>query len=144
MSQNNFQIKEEWTLLHGEHNNKPMIVRFNTGCKVIMGSKNYSYRMGIAISFIKAQKDGLPNKEEKENLDLIENDIFEIFQEDNFSIVSVIITTNNMMEFMIYISDESSAEGRINMIGSKYPEYKFQCYINKDRDWDGYKGFLNE
>ncbi len=142
MTQNKFKMKEEWTVLHGEHNHTPIIIRLNTGCKEIMGSENYSFRMGIALPFLKPQTDGFPSKEEKINLDLIENEIFEIFQENDFSIISAIITTNNMIEFMIYISDEKSAEGRINMIGSKHPSYKFQCYIVEDKDWNGYKDFL--
>lgn len=134
---------KKWAVLRGTHNDNIMIVRLNTGCKEIMGSKKYSYRMGIAIPFLKSQKDGLPSKKEKNNLDLIEDTIFETFQKDNFSVIAVIITTGNMMEFMIYVSDEKLAIKKVNEIGAKHPNYKFQCYVDKDKKWSGYREFLD-
>jgi len=79
---------------------------------------------------------------ENENLILwqIEEEIFNILQEEVRGFVSLIITTKGMREFVIY-SKENKYEDIIEKLKSTFLKYDFQSYIEEDPDWLGYRYF---
>ena len=135
------KIIDQWSVLQGENNGNPTIIRLNTGVKKIVGHPSYSYRIGIAIPLKNPQENGLPSPEENLDFYKIEDEIFNLFQNNNEAFVCVIITTNGMKEFVIYSTTDQDIETKIDSLKSKFSEYDFQNYVQKDKNWDTYKEF---
>lgn len=135
------KITEQWSVLQGENNDNPMFIRLNTGVKKIVGHPSYPYRIGIAIPLKNPQEDGFPRSEENLDFNQIEDEIFNLFQNNNEAFVCAIITTSGMKEFMIYSTTDQNIEIKIYLLKSKFSEYDFQYYVQKDINWDMYKEF---
>lgn len=136
------KIQEEWSVNEGDNNGKPIFVRVNNWCSTIISKRVFVYRLGIAIKFKEKQMNGLLHRDEVGIFNLIEDDIFEIFQNKNFGVVSLIVTTNNMREFVLYLTSNNKVEEKILVLKKKYKEYEFQFYLEEDANWKLYNEFL--
>lgn len=91
-----------WSVLQGNHNGKPILIRLRTIAKELVGDKRYPYRVRIAMPFNHQDKKGMPTSEENQHLDSIEDEIGRLFEDNNEAYICIIITTGGMREFVIY------------------------------------------
>lgn len=134
-------IPENWSVLRGENNGNPMLIRKNAGLEQIAGNKNYSVSCGIAFKLLFPDENGLPNIENEPELNDLEDDIFEIYETDLNSIVATIITTSGFREFVLYTKNSEEFNVRLQKLQSKYPKYELTSYNRKDENWGTYKSF---
>jgi hypothetical protein len=71
------QILDNWSILTGEYNSKPIVVRKNTGLKNIAGKGYFDLRSGIAFNVLKPEDNGLPSPKENEELNKLEDSLFQ-------------------------------------------------------------------
>ena len=95
-------VKGMWSVLQGNHNGKPILIRLRTIAKELVGDKRYPYRVRIAMPFNHQDKKGMPTSEENQHLDSIEDEIGRLFEDNNEAYICIIITTGGMREFVIY------------------------------------------
>jgi hypothetical protein len=134
-------ISESWTVLNGQKNGKPMLIRKNVGCDQIAGNKNYSTKCGIAFMLLFPREDGLPNIENEPELNSLEDDIFDFFETDLNSIIPLIITTSGFREFVLYTKDINEFELRFKKLKDKYKQYELTNYNKFDDKWNTYHSF---
>lgn len=134
-------IPESWSVLSGENNGNPMIIRKNTGLDTIAGNANYSMSCGIAFKLLFPDDNGLPNIGNEPELDDLEDDIFETYESDLNSIVATIITTSGFREFVLYTKNVEEFNLRLERLKNKYPKYVLSSYSRKDENWETYKSF---
>ena len=134
-------IPENWSILKSENDGKPMLIRKNVGCEKIAGNKNYSTGCGIAFQLKFPDENGLPNTEKEPELNNLEDDIFEIFENDLNSIVPIVITTSGFREYVIYTKDLSEFQNRLSKLKEKYKQYELTTYNKNDENWKTYKSF---
>ena len=134
-------IPESWSVLSGENDGNPMLIRKNTGLTKIAGNKNYSMSCGIAFKLLFPDENGLPNIGNEPELNDLEDDIFEIYETDLNSIVATIITTSGFREFVLYSKNVEEFNLRLEKLKTKYPKYELTSYNRKDENWETYKSF---
>jgi len=134
-------IPKRWSILKGENEGNLMLIRKNVGLDKIAGKENYSTNCGIAFKFLFPDENGLPDIENEPELDDLEDDIFEIYETDLNSIVSIIITTSGFREFVLYTKDVEEFYVRLNKLKEKYHQYEFTSYKQSDENWGTYKSF---
>lgn len=134
-------IPESWSILQGENNGKPMLIRKNVGCEKIAGNKKYSTGCGIAFQLKFPDENGLPNTEKEPELNTLEDDIFEIFESDLNSIVPMVITTSGFREYVIYTKNLTEFQNRLSKLKEKYKQYELTSYNKEDGNWETYKSF---
>ena len=134
-------ITESWSVLTGQNNGKPMLIRKNTGCDNFIGNKNYSTSCGIAFKFLHPDTNELPDVAKEPELNNLEDDLFNIFQTDLNSIVAIVITTSGFREYVLYTTDKKEFEVRLLKLQEKYKQYELTSYDKPDKDWTTYKSF---
>lgn len=134
-----WNITDQWLILDGENAGYPMIIRLNTGVKEIVGHPLFPYRIGIAIPLKHPQENGLPIHEEQQYFYQIEEEIYNLFQNNDEAFVCILITTSNFKEYVMYSKTNQKIKQKIHALKSKFPEYDFQHYVQKDKNWDMYK-----
>lgn len=142
-STKNGGIANKWSIYQGENNGNPMFVRKNNGCDTFAGNKNYSIRCGIALKFLFPTSNGLPQVDKEPDLEKLEEDIFEIFQSDLNSLVTIVITTSGFREYVLYTNDVKKFEKRLKTLKAKYSQYTIQSYSEKDKEWSIFKSYGN-
>ena len=130
-------IKDEWLTAEGRHEGQRLIVRLNTGVGSLVAHKKYPFRIGIAIPFNSPQENGLPNKDELQRFERIEDTIFNRFQVDETAVLCAILTTNGMREFILY-SQIDDISTMLEDVSSHFSEYNFQRNVEQDADWQEY------
>lgn len=132
-------IEEQWSLTHGKHNGKPIIVRFNEGARQASEKKGpCSYRLGIAIPLLHPEENGLPIKEEGEILLGIEDELLQFLDSQSIGILCAIITTAGMREFLLYLNKPEDGEKIVKYLENIFTNYRFQYYTSKDNEWSAY------
>jgi len=134
-------IPESWTILKGENDGKPMLIRKNVGLDKIAGNRNYSISCGIAFELLFPDENGLPIIENEPELNNLEDEIFQIYESDLNSIVALIITTSGFREFVLYTKDAKEFMTRLKELKSKYNQYELTNYTQKDKNWSTYNSF---
>ncbi len=134
-------IPESWSILSGENNGNPMLIRKNVGLEKIAGNINYTMSCGIAFKLLFPDENGLPNSTNEPELNNLEDDIFEIYETDLNAIVSTIITTSGFREFLLYSKNVEEFNLRLEKLKIKYPQYELTSYNRKDENWETYKSF---
>jgi hypothetical protein len=110
-------------------------------CEEVQGNSNWSIRAGIAFSFIVTSDNGFPVPSETERLNQLEDDIFNIFQKNNNSIITIVVTTSGFREYMMYTNNKSIFNQDFQLMLEKYPEYHLTTYFEEDKEWLAFKSF---
>ena len=61
-------IADEWQVFHGKHEGNPLIARFRTSAKVLIGHPSYIHQAGIAVPLNDPDQNGLPSVDESKQL----------------------------------------------------------------------------
>ncbi len=126
-----------WGIYKGNMDGKSYSMRVNDVDYKDM-SKNYFYKVGIAVPFNWTTETGMPSRVELESLNGIEDYLFKVIRSDKDIMVAV-VTGNNVEEFIFYTSDpESFAELYKKKIQSYITDHKSQFYYKEDKNWDTY------
>jgi len=132
---------KNWKILQGEMSGKPIFVRIDAGWDTVSQAK-YSYRMGIAIPLKKPKSSGLPTNEEMNALNSIEDLIDQELTRKDITVLTIIITTNSMREFVLYTNDPNGAQNKFSAIKNKVKTHELQMITEKDPGWEVYKSYL--
>ncbi|MBF0502246.1 MAG: DUF695 domain-containing protein [Candidatus Riflebacteria bacterium] len=131
-------IDGPWSIVQGQHNDKIMIVRLNTGYKEFGGIHGYEYQVGIAVPLHSPEPTGLPSPEEDSQLGEIEDAIGASLEQQAESLFVAIITTSGMREFVFYTRDPEQVKQRFRQLQSVITSHEIQLMIRSDKDWEVY------
>lgn len=137
----NFPTEPIWSLLQGQHEGKPMFVRRNETVKKFWKTSGFSSRFGVATPFIHTNPEGFPTQEESDLLWEVEEDICNMFEKEQTSILVLVITLTDAREYVLYTCDPKACENTLITIRNKYPSREFQYYCVEDKNWELYKQF---
>jgi len=137
------EIKENWSVLTSEHNSKQMIIRRNNGISIIAGKGYLNLRSGISYKFLIQTDDGIHSNEEDSKIYEIEDKIYEYFDNNKNSVVSLIITTNGFKEYAIYHNKENNFNEYLNNLRNQFIDYNLTSYTKEDKNWELYTQFVD-
>ena len=137
-----FPKESTWSLLSGEDNGQPLVVRRNDSASDLLGSSTYRTRVGIAMPFLRPTEHGMPDKEESEELYRIEDAICERMAADELALLVLTITGGNVKELVFYTRDPKKAQQAIDAVRSQVTSHLVQNYVEDDPEWDVYREFF--
>ncbi|MBI5203319.1 MAG: DUF695 domain-containing protein [Nitrospirae bacterium] len=132
-----------WNVLQGDMNGKPIFIRVDTQWKESSRKTQYPYRIGIAIPLNNPNNDGLPSNDEMNILNSIEDLIDKELIQEGKTILTLIITTNSMREFVLYTNIPKVIQSKYNVLKNKVKTHEVQMIIENDPKWEVYKSFLH-
>lgn len=133
----------QWSILQGEHDGNPIIVRLNTSLAAFRGHPKLGHQIGIAVPFKEPNADGLLSQDEYPALNAIEDLVLELFETPNKSVLAAVITTGGMREFVVYTSLPESTASLHEAIQARVDTgHEVQVIMQPDPDWNVYSSFL--
>ncbi len=137
-----YPSESKWNVSTGSHDGRAMIVRRNQSATDLIGHVDYAHRVGFAMPLLTPNEDGLPTGEESSVLNEIEDALADSIETGQDGLLTVIVTTSGMREFVFYTRKPGDIESVATAIRQAFPSYDIQFYIASDKNWDGYKQFL--
>jgi hypothetical protein len=128
-----------WSVARATYDNSPVIVRFNSSAKQWIGHKALAIRLGFAIPLNAPNDGGLPNPEENQQLNDVEDAILREVDVNAKGIYAFVVTTGTMKEFVFYITENVDIAAIHKAIQHAVSTHEVQCMAVKDPGWDAYK-----
>jgi hypothetical protein len=127
-----------WSVLQGEYDERPMLVRLNSGARAVARSADLAHRIGVAVPLLSPDDDGLPTASENAALVGIEDALCESLCAGAEVVLTVIITTSGMREFVFYCSMPANVPPAIASVRERFPTYEIQLVEESDPEWKVY------
>ena len=134
-------VEDKWSVSEGTHEGRPTIVRLNVSARGYVGHKDLPVRLGIAIPLTVPDGRGFPGIEESEELNLLEDALFEAFKSTQSGKVVLIISAAGMREFVSYVRSPNEAEKAVAHVRSTSRKHEVQHYTAEDPRWELFRGF---
>ena len=136
-----YPLGSKWSVLQGEHEHRPILIRRNDSAKQLQGHPQYIYRVGVAVPFLAPDQHGFPSNDESELLSYIEDALSEKLEHNKASLQVLAITTNGMREFVFYSCNPGIVDDSVRNVRSRFPSHDLQSYIVEDKNWELYGQF---
>lgn len=133
-------VTDNWFLVEGKYQNRPVFVRLNGGVREMVAHPSYGSRLGISIPFTAAQ-DGLPTSEENSVLSTVEELFVRELETDAESVFVAAVTTNSHRQLVFYSRDAESAKQRAKKILDHLRSYTADLQVHPDSSWSFYRSF---
>jgi len=125
-----------WLVAQGTNEGKPMVARINTSVDEFRGHPELTYQVGIAIPLKLADENGMPGTAEAEELNQIEDLVFEILEVQSRSVLVAVITTGGMREFVLYAVDPEEVKANHGRLCKAVTTgHEVQLMIQSDPKW---------
>jgi hypothetical protein len=132
-----------WSVLQGEYDERPMLVRLNSGARAVARSADLAHRIGVAVPLLSPDDDGLPTASENAALVGIEDALCVSLRAGAEVVLTVIITTSGMREFVFYCSMPANVPSAIASVRERFPTYEIRFVEESDPEWEVYDRFAS-
>lgn len=130
-----------WSISHGDFDDRPIIVRTNTGAARLAGDSRFPHRVGVGLPLRKPDERGFPPPEEMAALDAMEDKLVLALTAEGTALLVLVITTAGMREFVFYTSAPASVDSQLKRFQQKVETHELQHVVNEDSNWSVYKMF---
>jgi hypothetical protein len=113
----------------------------NKGAEAIAGRDILNYRSGIAFKTLEATGAGLPTSEENKRLLGLEEMLFKLFDNQDNSVIVLVITADNSKEYVIYHNMKFNFKQNIQSAKDIYKGYVLTTYTEEDNKWQVYSEY---
>lgn len=131
----------QWAVCTGEYEGRPMLVRRNGAGEQGIGHPSLPYQIGVAVPFLCPREDGMPPRDEDEQLHAIEDALSDSLKANNLCVFVLVITTKGMREFVFYTGDPDAVRGKVEAIQQRVQSHEVQLMIQHDPHWNVFRQF---
>ena len=136
--------ESQWSLLTAQDGDQPLVIRRNDSASELIGSPHYRTRVGVASPFTRPTENGMPEREESDQLYEIEDTLRTRLESDELALLVVTITGGNVKELVFYARDPEKAQLAIDAVRSEVTSHELQNYLEDDPDWVVYREFCEQ
>jgi hypothetical protein len=133
--------KDTWSVAKGTNNGCPMFLRVNDSLKPLASKPPFDHRFGVAVPLRAPDEQGLPTKEESEELNRIEDTLTATFTRTGKTVFAVAITTSGFREFVFYTSVAREIMPTMERLKNEITSHTVQFYVKPDPTWGLYLSF---
>jgi hypothetical protein len=136
--------ESQWSLLTVLDGDTPLVVRRNDSASELVGSPEYRTRVGVALPFKRPTENGMPERDESQQLYDVEDILCQRLQSDESALLVLTITGGNVKELVFYARDRGKAQLAIDAVRSEVTSHEVQNYLEDDSDWSVYREFCEQ
>lgn len=130
-----------WGVAQAGYDDSPLLIRFNETAKDWQGHPELPIKLGFAIPLNSPNEGGLPDPEENEQLNEIEDLITGEVGSRATGIHALVLTTGEMKEFVFYISPGADIKTMHETLMQVVSTHEVQCMAVNEPKWDTYQQF---
>lgn len=131
----------KWSICETDYGGKPLFVRRNVTAEEWIGHAELPVKLGFAVPLELSNEYGLPNPEESEVLNAVEDLIIHYLNSQTRGIHALVLTTGRMKEFVFYIPHNVDIQAIHENIKQSVPEHDVQCMAVNEPDWESFQLF---
>ena len=131
----------KWSVYETDHDGMPLFIRCNITAEEWMGHAELPIKLGFAVPFQSLNKQGVPDANENEALNAVENLIFHYLNTQTKGVHALVLTTGRMKEFVFYIPRNVDVQAIHKNIRQAAPEHDIQCMAVHEPDWKSFQLF---
>jgi hypothetical protein len=128
---------DEWTVLKGTYEGRPMLVRINTAVRPLIDGGEHGIRIGVAVPLREPDANGLPGVGEQEALGAFEDRMVELVADR--AVLVAVITTGGMREFVLQTGSGAWIPQLHDDLQAALPTHDVQAMAEHDPDWTVYR-----
>jgi hypothetical protein len=132
---------ENWDVRQGEYEGRPVIARINRMAAKYVGHPELPVRLGVTVAFHSPNEHGFCNKEEGEQVGVIEDQLIEALAAEKIGYLVLVITTNGNREFVFYVRDGGKALAAASQVAAKSASHRIQSGTLDDPEWSYFARF---
>lgn len=133
--------KIPWALAKGDKDGYSLMMRYRQFTDDFP-KQDYPVRVNVVCDFHDRTNSGLPTQTEYTRLDMVENELMLLAEDDDSSVLAMVITSSGKREFIFQTSDADDFYKRVNSVYSNEPAYVFDLSHESEDDWNLYENFI--
>ena len=130
-----------WGVAEADVDSSPLIVRYNQSARDWIAHSQLPIKLGFAIPLNSPNENGLPDPEENEQLNEIEDVVLRLVASRTPALHVLTLTTGIMKEFVFYIPRGVDIRSLHESIQTAVVTHKVQCMATSDPKWGSYMQF---
>ncbi len=129
-----------WSVGRGSDGDKPLIFRVRD---VPGDFKRCEYPQMIAVTwrYQSGNEGGMPSKDEKQRMDLLEDLLADSLERDGQAILTVVVTGNGVREWQWYSRSSTDTMTRVNAALAGQARFPVEFCLQDDPAWEAYNQF---
>lgn len=131
----------KWSVCETDHDGTLLFIRRNITAEEWIGHAELPIKLGFAVPLTSSNGYGLPNPDENEALNAVEDLIIRYLNTQTRGIHALVLTTGRMKEFVFYIPRNVDIHTIHENIRQSVPEHNVQCMAVNEPDWKSFQLF---
>ena len=132
--------EDSWAIAEGDHEGKPVLVRFRHKLRNVTDVSGYPQLLQITWPYEEADESGMPEAEDSNAMELFEEHMIAAFEHDQHAVLTAVITTDGVRQWIIYTGDLEECGKRLSAMPHEQDEYPIELVADDDPEWE----FLRE
>ena len=130
-----------WGVAQAGYDDSPLIVRYNESARDWAGHSEMPIKLGFAIPLNSPNEGGLPDPDENEQLNVIEDIVVREIESRTRALHALALTTGTMKELVFYIPRGVDIKSIHESIQSAVTTHEVQCMAVNEPNWDSFTQF---
>ena len=130
-----------WGVAESGFVSSPLIIRYNETAREWIGHSKLPVKLGIAIPLNSPNEAGLPNPDENEQLNAIEDIVVQEISARTVGLQALALTTGIMKEYVFYIPRDVDIKTIHESIQALVTTHEIQCMADMEPEWESYVQF---
>jgi hypothetical protein len=132
---------QSWGVAQANVDSSPLIIRYNESARRWLGHPELPIKLGFAIPLNSPNEGGLPDPDENEELNDIEDVVVSEIESRTRALQAMALTTGVMKEFVFYIPKGVDIKSIHEAIQAAVATHEVQCMAMNEPKWDSYRQF---
>jgi len=124
-----------WTLVEGESDGTPVIVRFREALLTVSDKNGYGELLTILWPYADEDSGALPNPEDSKAMEEFEEHLCGALEQDAHAIIAAVITTDGARQWIVYTGDIDECDERISNMPQNEEPYPIDMETDEDPEW---------
>jgi hypothetical protein len=137
------ELNDNWKAGEGEIDGTPFIIRYRPYLQNFIDTGEYKHRMEIFWLYQTDHPAQMPEEEEQQQMQLVENRLAEAFEEDQLAVLAFVYTGHLQNVWHWYTRDIKAAGIRLHEALKGLEEFPVELAVEEDPDWDEYLSMLD-
>ena len=133
--------KIPWALAKGARDGSSLMMRYRQFTDDFP-KHNYPVRINVVCDFHERTNTGLPTQTEYTRLDVVEDELMEMAESDDSSVLAMVITSSGKREFIFQTSDADDFYQRVNNAYSNESNFGIDVSHDNEDEWDLYQNYI--
>lgn len=131
----------KWSVRETNYDGAPLFIRCNITAEEWIGHAQLPIKLGFAVPLQLSNEHGLPNLNENETLNTVEDLIIRYLNTQTRGIHALVLTTGKMKEFVFYIPRNVDIQAIHENIRQSVLEHNVQCMAVEEPNWESFQLF---